>query len=52
MPLFEYQAERNSMDNWASTKSNADIIAYRLEKNRVSLDGLPTGLPDEEDAAD
>ena len=50
VPLFDYRQERVSMDNWASTKSDADIIAYRREKNRVSLDGLPTGLPDEEDA--
>ncbi len=40
-------ASASSMDNWASTKSDAELIAYRREKNRVSLDGLPTGLPDE-----
>ncbi len=47
VPLFDYRQERVSMDNWASTKSDADIIAYRREKNRVSLDGLPTGLPED-----
>lgn len=47
VPLFDYRDERVSMDNWASTKSDAEIIAYRRDKNRVSLDGLPTGLPEE-----
>ncbi len=50
VPLFDYQGERVSMDNWASTKSDAEILAYRREKNRVSLDGLPTGLPEDETA--
>ncbi len=50
VPLFAYQAERPSMDNWADSKSEAELAAYRRQKNRVSLDGLPTGLPDGEDA--
>ena len=50
VPLFDYQHERPSMDNWASTKSDAELAAYRQAKNRLSLDGLPTGLPEEEDA--
>ena len=50
VPLFDYRQERASMDNWASTKSDAELVAYRHEKNRVSLDGLSTGLPDEEAA--
>ncbi len=50
VPLFDYRQERASMDNWASTKSDAELVAYRHEKNRVSLDGLPTGLPEDETA--
>jgi hypothetical protein len=50
VPLFEYQAERQSMDNWANGKGDEELAAYRREKNRVSLDGLPTGLSEEETA--
>jgi len=50
VPLFDYRQERVSMDNWASGKSDAEIVAYRRDKNRVSLDGLPTGLPEDETA--
>jgi hypothetical protein len=36
--------ERPSLDNWARAKSEAEMEAYRREKNAVSIDGLPTGL--------
>lgn len=44
VPLFDYRAERPQMDAWAAAKGEAGIIAYRREKNTVSMDGLPTGL--------
>ena len=50
VPFFEYKRERPSLDNWANAKSEAELVAYRQQKNRVSLDGLPTGLPEEEAA--
>ncbi len=51
VPLFNYQRERPALDNWASAKSEAEMAAYRNQKNRLSLDGLPTGLPEEENVA-
>ena len=45
VPLFEFQEQRTLMDSWAANKGEAGLLAYRDEKNRVSIDGLPTGLP-------
>lgn len=44
VPLHEYQGERDTMDKWASSKGEDGLVAYRREKNRLSIDGLPTGL--------
>ena len=46
-PLFDYRGERPSLDNWARSKGEDGLEAYRREKNLVSIDGLPTGLFDE-----
>ena len=46
VPRFDYRGERPSLDNWARAKSEAEMEAYRREKNAVSIDGLPTGLAD------
>ena len=43
-PLFDYRGERPSLDNWARSKGEDGLEAYRREKNAVSIDGLPTGL--------
>ncbi len=50
VPLFDYRGERPSMDNWAKSKGEEGLVTYRREHNRVSLDGLPTGLAVEEAA--
>lgn len=50
VPLFEYGGERPSLTRWAETKGEAGLKAYQREKNSRSMDGLPTGLFDEEDA--
>lgn len=47
VPLFDYRAERPQMDAWAAAKGPEGIVAYRLDKNMVSMDGLPTGLMEE-----
>jgi hypothetical protein len=46
-PLFGYRGERPSLDNWARSKGEEGLEAYRREKNVVSNDGLPTGWLDE-----
>ena len=48
VPLFEYRGERAAMDRWAEAKGEAGIDAYWREKNVSSIDGLPTGLFEEE----
>lgn len=47
VPFFDYRAERPQMDAWAAAKGPEGIVEYRREKNRFSMDGLPTGLVDE-----
>ena len=44
VPLFDYRGERDKLLRWAEKKGDDGIRAYWQEKNRVSIDGLPTGL--------
>jgi hypothetical protein len=46
VPLHDYVGERDAMDQWAKFKGGDGIEAYWREKNRFSIDGLPTGLFD------
>jgi len=51
VPLFDYAGERPTLARWAEAKEKAEgLDAYRWQKNRFSLDGLPTGLFEEEPA--
>lgn len=45
VPLFEYVEQRSLMGSWAAARGPEGVDAYQQQKNRVSLDGLPTGLP-------
>ena len=44
VPLYEYSGERDHAHKWAETKGIEGLKKYQLDKNRVSLDGLPTGI--------
>jgi hypothetical protein len=44
VPLYEYTGERDHADKWAEKKGPEGLEAYRQEKNRLSIDGLPTAL--------
>jgi hypothetical protein len=44
IPLYEYKQERETLVKWAEHEGDAEMEAYRQAKNRVSIDGLPTGL--------
>ncbi len=44
VPLYEYQGQRDTLPRWAEKKGAEGMRVYRNEKNRVSIDGLPTGL--------
>lgn len=46
VPLYDYQGEREALLRWVEKKGEEGALAYRLEKNRISIDGLPTGLID------
>jgi hypothetical protein len=45
VPLHEFVGQRELMDSWATKKGPEGLHAYQQEKNRVSIDGFPTGLP-------
>jgi hypothetical protein len=45
VPLFDYAGERPTLQRWAEAKEKAEgLDAYRRQKNRVSIDGLPSGM--------
>ena len=44
VPLYEYLGERDHAQKWAENKGEAGLELYKEEKNRISLDGLPTAL--------
>ena len=44
VPLYEYQGERQELVRWAEKKGEQGVRDYQHEKNRVSIDGLPSGL--------
>ena len=46
VPLLEHRGEREAMEQWAERKGQAGIEAYWRDKNRYSIDGLPTDLVD------
>ena len=44
VPLYEYMGERDLAQKWAISKGTEGLEAYKAEKNRISMDGLPTAL--------
>lgn len=52
VPMFEYAGERDTLRRWAMSKGEAGLQEYRRQKNAASIDGLPTGLAEAEDAAE
>jgi hypothetical protein len=44
VPMYDYAGERDYAEKWALTKGADGLEAYKAEKNRVSIDGLPTAL--------
>lgn len=45
VPFMDFRAPRDTLEHWAEQKSEDDLRAYWAEKNAVTLDGKPTGLP-------
>lgn len=44
VPLYEWQGDRDAIINWAVKKGDQGLQDYWYEKNRASIDGLPTPL--------
>jgi hypothetical protein len=49
VPFFSYTGERPTLTRWAESKGEDGLDEYRRVKNSRSLDGLPTGLFDDEE---
>lgn len=45
VPRLTAQGQRDDLPAWAERKGEDGIAAYQREKNAVSIDGLPTGIP-------
>ncbi len=43
VPLLEFKEHRPQLREWAERKGPEGVVAYRAEKNRVSIDGVATG---------
>src|SRR5215212_5621747 len=50
VPVYELKEERQMLVEWTLKKGEDGIREYRREKNRVSIDGLPTYLKEEVDS--
>lgn len=48
VPLFDYVGERTTLTRWAEAKGQEGLQEYWRQKNLRSIDGLPTGLFEEE----
>lgn len=44
VPYYEYLGERDQAQKWAEHKGTEGLELYKQEKNRISMDGLPTAL--------
>ena len=44
VPVYELKGERRALVEWTLAKGDEGLREYRREKNRVSIDGLPTYL--------
>lgn len=45
VPLMDFREERTVLSNWAEKKGPKEIRDYWQEKNRKSIDGFETGMP-------
>jgi hypothetical protein len=46
VPLMRYEGERSRLNEWAQARGAEGLVAYRANKNAVSIDGLPALDPD------
>ncbi len=46
VPEYAYQGQRTRLTDWAESKEPEAIRQYWKDNNSMSIDGLPTGLPE------
>jgi len=46
VPLMAFEEERKVLTLWSEKRGQSGIEDYWQEKNRVSIDGFPTGMPE------
>ena len=46
VPFMSFEGERPTLSDWATRQGPENLNAYRQKKNRQTIDGLPTGLPE------
>lgn len=46
VPFYDYVGDREQLNEWAHKKGADGICEYWKDKNRISLDGVPTGIID------
>jgi hypothetical protein len=46
VPLMDFVEDRQVLTQWAEKRGSEGVRDYWSEKNRISLDGLPTGIAD------
>jgi hypothetical protein len=47
VPLYDYAGDREALNRWAERKGSEGVRAYWNDRNRLSLDGRPTGILDD-----
>ncbi len=48
VPRYDWIEDRPMLVEWAAKRDDESLRAYRRENNRLSIDGLPTGLNEEQ----
>jgi hypothetical protein len=44
VPYYQYNGERKHAHQWAEKKGAEGLATYQQEKNRISMDGLPSAI--------
>lgn len=48
LPVYDYRAERDTLDRWAIAQGETGLTEYRAAKNCFSIDALPALTPTED----
>jgi len=44
VPHMELKSHRDTLDRWADQKGREEVLEYQQDRNRLSIDGMDTGL--------